>query len=256
MVQLRRFATGLDIPSIDPNEFQRADSAPLATNGDGMINASDVVQTRRFATGLTLPTFASGPTQPLAAPAVIEPEINGVNAPGDVTRLRIIPIDAANQNTVAIAVELYPRGGEAAVAFSIEYDAAVLGLPTVAPGAAMPADVALTVNSNEPGRIRVLLDSAQELAITGTAVRIVVITFDVAANASSETTLKFGPANECSAADNFAERLKIKCGGNEGLTLVVRPIIANISRVTPFGLRTDASLRLPISAAHGGGIFF
>ena len=142
------------------------------------------------------------------------------------------------------------------MAFSIEYDAAVLGLPTVAPGAAMPADVAFTVNSNEPGRIRVLLDSVQELATSGTSASLVVITFELRASMSRETTLNFGPANECSAADNFAERLKIKCGGNEGLTLVVRPIIANISRVTPFGLRTDASLRLPISAAHGGGIFF
>lgn len=257
VVQARRFATGLDVPSIDPNEFQRADSAPLSTNGDGMINAADVVQTRRFATGLTGPTLASGPAQPLAAPPAIEPEINGVNGPGDVRRLRIVPIVAANQNTVAIAVEFSPRGGEMAVAFSIEYDALVLGLPTVALGAAMPADVTLTVNTNEAGRIRVLLDSPHELAVPGAAASLVVITFDLTASTSRETIVNFGPVNACSASDNFAERLSIACSGSDGLTLLVRPAVAQSFRGKPFFiLRTDESLRWQKMPGHGRSLLF
>lgn len=257
VVQMRRFATGLDVPSIDPNEFQRADSAPLSTNGDGMINASDVVQTRRFATGLTLPTIASGPTQPVAAAPAIEPEANGMNASDDIRRLRVIPIEGANQNTVAIAVELSPRGGETALGFSIEYDPSVLGLPTVTSGAAMPGDVALTVNTSEAGRIRILVDSLQEFATTGTASRLVVITFEVTASASRETTINFGPASECSAADNYADRLRITCGSNEGLTLIVSPVVAESFRTKPFFvLRTDASPRSQKMAGHGRGLFF
>lgn len=257
VVQMRRFATGLDIPSIDPNEFQRADSAPLATNGDGMINASDVVQARRFATGLTPLTLASGPTQPVAAPPGIEPESNGANAPVDVRRLRIIPIAATNQNTVAIAVELSPRGGETALGFSIEYDPSVLGLPTVTSGAAMPGDVVLTVNTSEAGRIRILVDSVQELAARGTVATVVVVTFEVTAPASHETILNFGLAKECSAADNLAERLELKCSSGDGLTLIVRPAVAGSFRSKPFFvLRTDEPLREQNIAGHGRGLFF
>ncbi|MEJ7862789.1 MAG: right-handed parallel beta-helix repeat-containing protein, partial [Pyrinomonadaceae bacterium] len=35
VVQVRRFQNGTDTPSTNPNEFQRADSAPFATKGDG-----------------------------------------------------------------------------------------------------------------------------------------------------------------------------------------------------------------------------
>ncbi|MFZ1699482.1 MAG: LamG domain-containing protein [Pyrinomonadaceae bacterium] len=62
VIQMRRFATGLDMPSVDPNEFQRADTAPRATFGDGVINAGDVIQARRYATALDPATPAAGPT--------------------------------------------------------------------------------------------------------------------------------------------------------------------------------------------------
>ncbi|MFZ1702337.1 MAG: sulfatase-like hydrolase/transferase [Pyrinomonadaceae bacterium] len=68
VVQMRRFAAGLDSPSIDPNEYQRADSAPRDTLGDGMINSGDVVQTRRYAAGLDPETPAGGPTGPPDVP--------------------------------------------------------------------------------------------------------------------------------------------------------------------------------------------
>ena len=66
VVQIRRFVVGLDIPNTSPNEFQRADSAPLASRGDGVINATDTVQARRYVTGLDTPQPAGGPTEPAA----------------------------------------------------------------------------------------------------------------------------------------------------------------------------------------------
>ena len=61
VVQIRRFAAGLDTPDPASNEFQRADSSPRATFGDGVIDAADVVQARRYATGLDPLTPAAGP---------------------------------------------------------------------------------------------------------------------------------------------------------------------------------------------------
>ncbi len=221
------------------------------------MNAADVIQTRRFAAGLTLPTLASGPTQPVAVPPAIESEITGANAPGDASRLRIVPIDASYQNTVAIAVELYPRGGEAALGFSIEYDSSVLAHPTVVFGAAMPADVSLTVNTNEAGRIRLLVDSLEELATPGTSSQLVVITFVVTTSTNRETILHFGPVNECSASDMFAERLRITCGNNEGLTIMVGAAAATNSGVDPFAvLRTIELPRSSNRAGYGSGLFF
>lgn len=74
VIQMRRFATGLD--TIDPTntEFQRADSAPRATLGDGMINASDVIQARRYATGLDPVTTAGGPTASSGRPPRSSPK--------------------------------------------------------------------------------------------------------------------------------------------------------------------------------------
>lgn len=59
--RIRDFAVGNAKPNDDHNEFQRADSAPLATKGDGMITAADVVQARRFVAGLDPKRVAGGP---------------------------------------------------------------------------------------------------------------------------------------------------------------------------------------------------
>ncbi len=61
VVQMRRFAAGLDTPDPTSNEFQRSDSSPRATFGDGIIDSTDVVQARRYATGLDPLTPAGGP---------------------------------------------------------------------------------------------------------------------------------------------------------------------------------------------------
>lgn len=68
VIQMRRFATGLDTINPANTEFQRADSAPRATLGDGIVNASDVVQARRYATGLDPLTTAGGPTTSSVSP--------------------------------------------------------------------------------------------------------------------------------------------------------------------------------------------
>ncbi len=61
---VRQFAVGTKVQSSLHNEFQRADSAPRATKGDGLITAADVVQAKRFVAGMDSPKSAGGPTGP------------------------------------------------------------------------------------------------------------------------------------------------------------------------------------------------
>ena len=68
-VQAGRFAAKLDIPA-PGGEFQRADSAPRGTQGDGQIKVTDWVQAGLYFAGsnpLTAvggPTFGGAPTDP------------------------------------------------------------------------------------------------------------------------------------------------------------------------------------------------
>src|SRR5437016_3450588 len=55
------FAAGLRTP-YDICEFARADCAPRANLGDGIISTSDVVQAFRYAVGWDSPPLAGGPT--------------------------------------------------------------------------------------------------------------------------------------------------------------------------------------------------
>ena len=65
----RQFVVGLLIPTEGSNEFQRADTAPLATRGDGVLTAGDVTQIRRYAAGIDAANPAAGPTGPISRPA-------------------------------------------------------------------------------------------------------------------------------------------------------------------------------------------
>ena len=53
---------GLLVPTDGSNEFQRADTAPLATRGDGILTAGDVTQIRRYVAGIDAANSAAGPT--------------------------------------------------------------------------------------------------------------------------------------------------------------------------------------------------
>ncbi|MEQ1642814.1 MAG: S8 family serine peptidase, partial [Pyrinomonadaceae bacterium] len=126
VIQVRRFATGLDTPSVGTNEAQRADCAPLATNGDGNIASGDVVQTRRFATGLDPLTNAGGMV--FANGGELRAEIGGSlfgAKLSDENGLRLRANSAGG-----IAIDLIGLNNIAAVSFVLEYDPA-LGRPHV-----------------------------------------------------------------------------------------------------------------------------
>ncbi|MGE3466251.1 MAG: FG-GAP-like repeat-containing protein, partial [Pyrinomonadaceae bacterium] len=186
VIQMRRFATALDVPATSPNEFQRADSAPRATFGDGVVNSGDVVQARRYATALDPATPAAGPTGPPMRPNKIASIFEDVLGYFFGREISVTPQKPAEDGRVTVAVEITPYGDEIAVGFTLEYDATKLSNPQLALGEGAPSGTALTVNTKQAGKIAILVDSTEAFVASATPKRFVVITFDVSKGATGE----------------------------------------------------------------------
>ena len=192
VIQMRRFSTQLDV--IDPAEFPRADSAPIATLGDGIINAGDVIQARRYSTGLDPLTPVGGPTVGTSiVPESVTSIVDSIYEYFFGREIMIGKAEAAN-GTVTVPVEMVTNGDEAGVSFTLEYDASVMANPRVVLGEAAPAGSILTVNANEKGRLGVLVDSNVAAGASSTARRIVMVTFDVSAETDGRTAISFTDA--------------------------------------------------------------
>jgi hypothetical protein len=77
-VQVGRFVALFETPA-DGCEFQRADSAPAATLGDGRLTIADWVLAGRYAAGLSPLVCADGPPAPLG-PDASRPGTNGTGS--------------------------------------------------------------------------------------------------------------------------------------------------------------------------------
>lgn len=200
VVQMRRFATGLDIPNGATNEFQRADAAPRATLGDGAIASGDVTQARRYATGLDEQTAAGGPTAPASLPQ------------RDVARssraLRVVSRSAVNTSQVVLPVILDAQGGETAMRFTLTFDGTKLTRPSVALMSAIADGPFLTVNDAIEGELTVLVDSQGPIA-RGFAAEIVRVTFDVVPAAAGPTEVSFAQG-KTSVSDEYGNELAIE----------------------------------------------
>jgi photosystem II stability/assembly factor-like uncharacterized protein len=207
VTQLRRFVTGLDTPAVSPNEFQRADCAPLASFGDGAITAGDVVQGRRYVTGLDPQAAAAGPTGPAAVPAGVSDFFGDVYAYLFGRRMTIRHADSKDGLTVSLPIEMERKGDEAAVSFTLEYDAERFSNPHLELGDAVGDEAVLTVNANEKGRIAVLVDSGTAWAAAKGAKSVVVVTFDVVGD---EAVSFGGSISEISVSDAFGNPLAVR----------------------------------------------
>jgi hypothetical protein len=187
VTQIRRFVAGIDTPDGSVNEFQRADVAPIATWGDGLLLPGDVVQARRYSARLDLQQAAAGPNGAALPPLGTGTAPIDEVAEADTQRaLGVTTANADPGSRVSVNVELASQGDEAALSFTLAYDASRLRNPQVTLASGMSDGAVLTVNSNDAmrGRIGVLIDSSEALAVGSATRQLVTVTFDVAPDAT------------------------------------------------------------------------
>ncbi|MBP7475231.1 MAG: hypothetical protein KA810_08245 [Pyrinomonadaceae bacterium] len=189
VTQLRRFVSGLDTPNAATNELQRIDCAPRASFGDGVVNSSDVVQGRRYAAGLDPLTSSGGPTGSSLVPESVSAVFDDVYAYFFGRELRVGEA-ISDDRTVEIPIEITPHGDEVAMSFTLEYDETKFADPRLVLGGLAPAGSTLTVNTAEPGRIGILIDSTESMIASAMPQRLLTVTFDVIADGESTTAVK------------------------------------------------------------------
>ncbi len=186
VTQLRRFVAGLDTPNATINEAQRADCAPRASSGDGALTSGDVVQGRRYAAGLDPLTPSGGSTAPSMVPDSVSAFFEEVYSYFFGRELRVLAA-TASKSIVAVPIEITPHGDEVAASFTLEYDQTKLTNPRVVIGDAAVEDSTLTVNTNEKGRIGILIDSTEPMAASAMPRQLLTVTFDVIGEGLGDT---------------------------------------------------------------------
>lgn len=199
--QARRFVAGIDTPNGVTNEFERADVAPYETRGDGRLRADDFQLVKNYVANLVAPQPAGGPDGLITAPPVYERAIKQTGR-----TLRIVGLDAAveraGNNKAAIAVQIDSLGDETVALFSLNFDPSILSNPAVALAEGqMLEGTTLTANTAQAadGTLTILIDSLTPFK-TAYAKGLVVITFDVAKGAPSETAITFDGSGSLSDA--------------------------------------------------------
>ena len=184
-VQMGRFVALLDAIG-GSNEFQRADCAPRATKGNGIIGASDWVQVGRYAIGLDPLTIIGGPTEPDAGGGgFFSPASSG-------TTLSLMNCSIAQGQTNVVPVVVGAQGTENAMTFSVMFDPAKLAFVGAVPGAAA-GNASLNQNLGQAGsgRIGLALALPPGTSLAVGSREVVQLRFAALATAPASTMVSF-----------------------------------------------------------------
>jgi hypothetical protein len=152
-IQEGRFVAGLDIVS-NGSEFQRADCAPRATQGDGQITVADWVQVGRYAAGLDALTAAGGPASP-EPQVTVSPHIPGKD--DDSPSLALVPLSQGAKET-SVAVELTSQVNVNSLGFSVSFNPAMIRFVGATLGSgATRATIVQNTNQAATGNVGFLL---------------------------------------------------------------------------------------------------
>jgi hypothetical protein len=151
-VQVGRFVAGLDQAS-SGDEFQRIDSAPRETKGDGQLKVTDWVQAGRYAVGLDPVSSVGGPTSVVTQTSVSLSGRSGL-AQNATRTLKAMNASGVHGLAVNIPVVLDAQGNENAVGFSLGFDTNAFTYVSSAKGSGFAAG-SMQVNALQAGSGRV-----------------------------------------------------------------------------------------------------
>jgi hypothetical protein len=156
-MQAGRFVVGLDVPA-SAEEFQRIDTAPRATRGDGKLKVTDWVQAGRYVIGLDPITGIGGPT------SLVSQTSSPLNDRSRVVQSSVRTLKAMNASAVQglslqIPILLEAQGDENAVGFSLGFDTNAFEYVSVAKGSAFGSGSSIQINAQDAdmGRVGIVL---------------------------------------------------------------------------------------------------
>jgi hypothetical protein len=169
-------------------EFQRADCAPRASLGDGLLTVADWVQVGRYATGADPATVAGGPTAQASQLSLANTDVFPRSAPAsgagaqDRRKMAVIhgrlSAQVGEKQLMNFVVELDARGNENALGLSLRFDPAQWRFAGATAGRDM-RDATLHVNAQQSanGYVGLAMALPPEKSLPAGAREIVVISF-------------------------------------------------------------------------------
>lgn len=232
-IQVGRFAAGLESVT-NASEFQRADSAPRSTFGDGSITLIDWVQAGRYAFGADAISPASGPSVAGGSPTPL--------LSSNENRSMTLQTTQTGQTNV-ISVRLVAQGDENGVALSVTYNPAALRFQSANLGAGAVGAL-LNVNTNQAGKVGLALVLPTGNRFSSGAKDLVKLSFAATGSAAGSTVLSFADAPVLrEISDAFANPLPVSYSAD--LTL-------EISLPTLSILKNEAQITLSWPASSSG----
>ena len=195
--QTGRFVANLDAVA-SGSEFQRADSAPKGTLGDGRLTIADWVMAGRYASGLEVASAAGGPSAP-ALPATVAGEAVKAfelqsEAQQESRTIRVRPDLFSRGRENELIIELVSQGNENAVGFSLNFDFNQLNYVRTTLGNDS-AGAILNVNTNRlaEGRLGFGLALSSNQSFAAGTRQVLKVVFTVPSGGSvNATTVSFG----------------------------------------------------------------
>lgn len=189
--QIGRFVAGLNtFDNADYNEFQRADIAPRISKGNGGLTVSDYAQAGRYAAGLDAVQTAGGPSQ---LSLVEGSRASEVIFGGPSRTIRAANASSSPGQLVSVPIEIDANGDENGFGFSLNFDPSKLGSPLVELGAGVPVNAVLFTNTNQTGKVGVVLALPTGATLTAGTRHLVTVRFTVGPTASAGLTpITFG----------------------------------------------------------------
>jgi hypothetical protein len=185
-VQTGRFAVGLD--SVEPAEFQRADTAPRATRGGGAISLADWVQTGRYTAKLDPVSNVGGPLEPFE-----EPELAPAAAgPVPSTQVSVASVTGTAGGVIQVPITVGASGMENAIGFTVSFDPQrLIYVQANQITGLVGASLLLNTYGTANGRLGVGLALAPGTALPSGLHGLLQVTFQARPEASGTTTVGF-----------------------------------------------------------------
>ncbi len=176
-IMYQRFLSGLDCPTVSPNEQRRLDAGPRSTLGDGLLGSADGTAIDAYArhdsstdfdpnTPGWQPTPAGGPTAitNLGCTPVSAPEADNATATipeaESASSARVVRLvsGAAIDRNITVEIEMSAQGNEAGTQYGLHFDPALVSIsnvsgvnanPDIMLGADSPGGTTLNVNAED-----------------------------------------------------------------------------------------------------------